>query len=602
MTQNPTVENNSARRWSQLEDATRRNFADASAIVDSSDVIKTLEELLANRHPVSGKPVGRPRSLSVRTVCIAFACLALETKELTIENATRWINTLPDDLMSRLGLARKRGTDEVVNADSVGHMWNRIVELMNPSTTIEGKRVTLVDGDPVFEFRSKPLDRKARSKDVEVGAMKEPKTSRKISTRGQSRELDDDTIESRQLLLDQFSDALLQATCPKEWSIETVAIDWTDHESHAKKPTNGRTSADPDASYGRRHRKNPLSFAAGKAKSKAAKSEGSDGAAEFEPEKNEPFRGYNVHFLVNSGARSLPEIALSMRVTPANSMDTGPIAVDMVGSLLAMGQSEAGTKNAVNVVVDRGYSMRSAEKLHKRLAAMGVYLTFDYNKDDYGPHGTHMGAILIGGIPHCPAMPADVEYPRLPGPSATPADWEEYWRLWDLAHKYAFHYLGVPLPDLNARFQCPAKSKGVRCELCPLSQSIPFEKNVPEIYEPPAEALPACNKSFSVSVEIGLGLRQRYPHGSKEWTKAYDERTSVERFNGAFKAMSRVAPHDIKVLGLAKRTVMMTFATLAVNVCRLRAWDDAREEPSGVLGPRSEWDPWYGVGEDQAAA
>lgn len=397
-----------------------------------------------------------------------------------------------------------------------------------------------------------------------------------------------------------FCDALLQATCPKEWAIETVSIDWTDHESHAKNPTKTRRSADPDAAYGRRHRKNPLSFDAPNAKARKAKQ--GENAGDFEPSKDEPYRGYNVHFLVNSGARGLPEVALSMRVTPANKMDTGPIAVGMVGSLLAMGQSERGTKSALNVVVDRGYSQRSPEKLHKRLAAMGVYLTFDFDKNDYGPHGTHKGAILIGGIPHCPSMPVDVQYPKVPGPSATPADWEEYWRLWNAAAKYAFRSIGVVGADLNARYQCPAAAGRVRCALCPSSLSIRLDKDVPEIYDPPAEALPACATSMTIDVEIGAGLRQRHPHGSKEWTGVYDERTSVERFNGAFKAMSRVDSHDIRVLGLAKRTVMMAFATMAVNVCRVRAWDDAHEILSGDLASRCEWDPWYEVSEDQAAA
>jgi hypothetical protein len=57
-----------------------------------------------------------------------------------------------------------------------------------------------------------------------------------------------------------------------------------------------------------------------------------------------------------------------------------------------------------DVVADRGYTYKNdwAPGLH----ALGIDPVADLHANQYGPRGTHAGARIVAGTPHCPAMPA----------------------------------------------------------------------------------------------------------------------------------------------------------------------------------------------------
>jgi len=587
------------RRWPRSEDSLRRNYADAATVVDCSGVAEEIEERIITRHPDSGKIMGRPRELKARAWLVAGIMLALDDRDLTIANVSELLNRLPDDLLDDLGLRRRHGHDDVTNPDAVGHLWLRMTELTNDSATIDGKRLRLVDDLPVVEYHAKALDWKAREASIEVGAMSAPLSSRKVSTRGTPREISDQEAEERRRLRAWMADTLLAATWPSGARLGAIAVDWTDHETMAKNTTSKKTSADPDARHGRRRPKNGLSFKKkGTSKSRSGPNTGAPQESQrdsaFETDKSAPFFGYNIHFAVATAeidGAPVPEVALSMRVTPANDMDVGPILVEVVDTVLAGEFWDADQEP--EVAADRGYSMRSPEKVHLPLARRGVHFTFDFTSSQYGRRGTHKGAPLIGGIPHCPGTPVDVTNEPPPPPSASPDDWAAYWKRRKTLDAYAFRRLGAASADLKNRFECPAKSKNpkVRCPLVPKSQSVPAEKDIPEVYDPPDAPLPCCNTSFSAGPDVGLGERQRHPHGSDGWTRSYDRRSGVERFNSAIKMHTNIDADDIHVLGLAKRTMVILLSTVATNVRLVRRWAEETGQEASRLADPECWDP-----------
>ncbi|HWJ64601.1 MAG TPA: hypothetical protein VNS19_21690 [Acidimicrobiales bacterium] len=372
-----------------------------------------------------------------------------------------------------------------------------------------------------------------------------------------------------------MSDALLAATVPTAVDASVLAVDWTDHETWATSHTTKVASADPDARWGRRRSTGGIS----KGKRRTAPPGSVPDPKDWDEGKHELYFGYIVHAAVTAASPGSPELAVAVRVAAANAMDVGPVVVELTDALRDRGVE------VTELLVDRGYSMRSTDKLHRPLAQRGVFLTYDYAVAQYGRHGTHLGAVLIGGEPHCPSTPVDITNRPRPNTKAAPQDWERYWADRRRLEAYAFRRLGRASPDLVQRYECPAAAGRVRCELRDAARPIPVDRDVPEIYDPPGDAPTCCTqRTFTVGFPIGAGYRQRHPQGSRDWVLSYDRRTSVERWFSSFKYVSRAQRDSIRVLGQARRTLMLTFAAVATNLRHCRNWDQktGAESPSGT--------------------
>lgn len=532
----------------------RRDFWEAVAVIDRSGLGDDLDrELRPRRGPQS--------RLTFRALLVAGVLVAVRRDgSLDVRSMWRTLNGLPDDLLAELRL-RRRDDGQTVSEVQVSHCWNRLAESLDAATTYAGRRIGKPSEDDAARAWRRGLEDPATR----------PRRQRSPSTRGTARDLQAEDRADRAFRLSRVCDQLLQATLPDGFDSLTIAIDWTDHETWATTYTGRATSADPDARWGRRR---PSGNRV--ARRQPVPPDVNHDPADWDEGKSELFYGFNQHVAVTTRATDgtdTPEVALAIRVTPADAMDVGPVVVDMVRSI-------QGAQVAVEeVLVDRGYSTKSVDKIHRPLAGRDTFLTFDYTLAQYGRHGTHEGAVLIGGEPHCPAMPEELANGPRPSPiGSTEAAWASYWENRSRLDSYAFRRLGRPTTDLTQRYECPAAAGRVRCPLRVTSQSIALDKNVPEVFEPPTDPLRCCTqRTITFPTDVGLGLRQRHPHGSKSWLASYDRRTAVERYFSSVKYEGGAQRHDIRVLGLTRRTLMLTFACVGTNLRHIRNWTERIE-------------------------
>lgn len=591
----------------------RRDFYDALLLIDRSGVAETMEEATSVRGP-SGRRMGRPRTFTMRALVVVLLVLALQRREPTILEAHHLVESLPDELLAEIGLERHK--DHVIALSKFDHLWNRFADAINDCPAREGKRLWVApDGTRINVPQRRCIDRKALNPGLsDEDAHTVP--SRAPSKRGESRGLSEQELERRRLLRSQWSDALLSATVP-HLPYQAFACDWTDivaaavtyrhprdvngapvrgvatrkHadatcEHHAERPElaagcYGASSADPSAAYGHRSAKNK-----GLSAKPTSAQEGAGDAAN-DPEHTELFFGHIVHasvLVAAVDAPALPPIVYAVRGTAADAMGTvAPILNDIREVTAALPGIDADEG-----LGDVGYAQQGADNVHQPFADAGSYLTYDYKRHMYGPHGTFFGAPLVDGEPVCPCAPDALLRLVMPADNAPRSAWTEYRRLRKLLAPFRFRRQGKMGPDLKVRFQCPAVAGKVRCPLVERSMSLPVTADRPEIYEPPAEKLACCGTSRVASFEVGRGLRQRHLHGSEEWQKSYNRRTEIERRFSILKGSYRL--DEMRFLTLAKKAVIFTLAAAALNIEELRKWERATGNSTGLLAPPAQWD------------
>ena len=558
---------------SHFECQLRRDFLDVVSIVDKSGVADLLDDVLVNRDPHTGKVVGRPRTITPRAVLVAGIVNFLQGGVADVVSITAMMNRFPEDLLRALEVPASIAAGGVP-LHKVDHVWNRIADICNPATVNAGKRLKIVDGTTVNEFNARRVDVKFLRPDLPEDELL-TKPTRELSSRGGERLMSSEERAERKRRLDRVCDGLLQATVPPEATVGGWAVDWTDYESWGlSHRTGARTSADPDASWGRRRpRGNRVSGRVNRnGNSEALAGDQWTGNQAFEADKQEYFFGYNVHLAVSTsvldGAKT-PELAGSIRLTAANDMrQVAPILVDMVDSLVDAGH------DCQKVYIDLGYSMRTPDTWLIPLSDRGVFVCFDLDSNKLGRHGSHNGAPLIGGEPHCPMTPDSLTTTKTPPLTANRDDWKAYWESQDQLEQYRLRRLGRATPDLHQRFQCPAAANKVRCPLYPASMSLPHAKDIPEIYDPPQNPPRCCTTpTMSVGRDVGLGARQQYFPRSKHWVLDYQNRTAVERFNSSIKYEQETGRGQLRVLGLAKVSLMLAMAAVSTNIRHLRNWE-----------------------------
>ncbi len=607
-----------------LQGRQRRLFYESLSIIDRSGAVELADSITRSYGP-TGKPVGRPRYFDNRALLAGMLHTARLGSVTKLTRVAEAINELPDDCLAALRLMRNPKTGKAVNLSQVDHAWNRLAEACNPSSIRDGKKTrkpattAMPNGDDPAGSAApdaqagtatsgKVIDRKYLKPHLSDEELTRT-PSRAPSNRGTARDLDDITVAERLDLLKRLTDLLLNATIPHGLRYRTLAIDWTDHETTAKVDNPRRASADPDARSGRRRRKGAPPFKSRRS-SKAAKTNSTPAGDRlrrtndvyldehgFESDKDEPFFGYILHFGVGVGEvedyddpdkPTLPELTVAVRVTPANDMaGVAPAALDIVDSAIASGHP------VETLVADLGYSMRRPETLHVPLAERRVALVHDLEKNKVGRKGTHLGAVLINGVPHCPFTPHVVVDETgepvvnekgepvpltVPWSSASRDEWKKYWERRDHQDAFAFRPLGKRVPGTPQRYECPARAGRVKD--CPFYAESTTGIDIQELIPKGAQARDCCGRTFTAPPEMGLAIREEPVHGSRDWVRSHDRRSGVERYNSAVKDFG-LDKMDVRVLGIAKRTLAVCFASMATNLRLVEAYN-ARTQDSAA--------------------
>ncbi len=180
---------------------------------------------------------------------------------------------------------------------------------------------------------------------------------------------------ARLAALQQVLDDLLAATMPAQVPTSgAYAVDGTGTWSWARGKGKLTAAADPDAAWG----------------VKTSKSG-----------KQERYFGYELHAVVRVGRLNddhpVPCLAERIVVTPASTNCAEAV-------LPAIARMREEGLRLREVIADRGYTYKTGWS--RGLRALDIDSVLDLHQTQLGARGSHGGARVIAGVPHCPATPA----------------------------------------------------------------------------------------------------------------------------------------------------------------------------------------------------
>jgi hypothetical protein len=280
-----------------------------------------------------------------------------------------------------------------------------------------------------------------------------------------------------------------------------------------------------------------------------------------------------------------PLLTERIALVPANASVIEP-SIDVLDRFSQEGRA------VIELACDRGFSYAVPERWADQLRDRGVEQVLDLHANDYGVRDFE-GVKMIAGIPHCPAMPEDLDDIRRPAQlsvgalkkkttarekaehAAKVAALAEFTEQIAQREKYAFRRVAGPDPSGKERYECPARAGKLRCEHCPLSMLMP--DSVPEVQNAPeaATAPAACRqRTITVPGDVTPKVRQRLRWGSPEWVTSFKRRTLVE---GAFGNLKNPHTENVRrgwtnVVGIVKTSLMLVIAQAAANLRLLRVW------------------------------
>lgn len=297
----------------------------------------------------------------------------------------------------------------------------------------------------------------------------------------------------------------------------------------------------------------------------------------------------------------LPLQTERITVIPANGSSVEP-AIAILDRLFAEGRA------VIELAVDRGFSYATPERWADPLRVRDVEQVLDLHANDYGARDFE-GVKMVAGMPHCPAMPDELDDIRRPAqlspgrlkPKATPRERLEHAQrvaaLAEFNQKiaareiYAFQRHVGPDATGKERWKCPAQVGKVICDNCPLSKLLPA--GTPKIENPPPlETAPKACKQTAITVpgDVTPKLRQRLRWGSPEWIESYNRRSRVE---GGFGNLKSSKTENVRrgwthVVGIVKTSLMLVIAQTASNLRLLRGW---AQRVSDYTDPLTRPDP-----------
>ncbi len=270
-----------------------------------------------------------------------------------------------------------------------------------------------------------------------------------------------DELEQRAASLQEVLDLMLAATMPTAIAhTGGYAVDGTGTWSWAKGRKREDRSPDPDAAWGVKTHKSG---------------------------RTESYFGYELHAVVRIGptgakGSDTPCLAERISVVPASTSPTRPV-LDTLARMTADGH------RIRDVVADRGYTYKNdwAPGLH----ALGIDPVADLHANQYGPRGTHAGARIVAGTPHCPAMPAGFDTIHRPDRLVPTPALDTFTADIERREQWALRRVAGPDLDGKERYECPARAGKLRCPLQPDSLALPLA--TPTVLAPPdPDTAPTC--------------------------------------------------------------------------------------------------------------
>lgn len=362
---------------------------------------------------------------------------------------------------------------------------------------------------------------------------------------GSAPQLSDTERRLRAQTLQHLLDRLLAASMPANLTHGgAYAVDGTGTWSWARGKRRGEPAADPDAAWGVKTSKTG---------------------------KDEAYFGYELHAIVRVGASGsdgsrTPCLAERIVVLPASAKGTGPV----LQSLARMREDGLRVRE---VISDRGYSYKL--DWTPGLIAQGLDPVHDLHPNQLGPRGTHAGARIVAGVPHCPAMPEIFNTITRPDRLAGGPEVDAFTTRIAEREQWALRRIAKADPTGKERYECPARAGKVRCPSHAPSMSLPLA--LPKVMSPPplSEA-PACCSQRTITVPGSVDAKARQSHywGSRAWIAAFSRRSRVEGWFGNLKSENAEAlgRGAFRVMGLCKTSLMLGIYSAATNLRLLRAW------------------------------
>jgi hypothetical protein len=465
--------------------------------------------------------------------------------------------------------------EQVIDASGVAHKIEALLPVgvrprqLSVRTLLLGMLLSLKDGRPAHLTRvQKVLVSLPRPDQLRLGVVAHWKRGPHMLTYRQTertyslvcdalaKESPDGTPSE---LLSDVSDALLEASVPKECTRKTnaLAVDWTDLETYSCPPSADDTEcADKEASWGHR-----------------------SGAGQ----KDELFFGYflSVATMVKEeDGERVPELARRMSLTTCRRdpvREFVPVIERLQQSGVAIG----------DVLADSAYAHRVAESFALPLRALKADLVLDLHPHDRGAKGTFAGAMAANGNLYCPATPKALLKLEPIARDAGPSKIAAHDRMASELSRYKLGRITCDDQDGYHRVMCPAVMGKLRCPLRPDSMTASHAR--PEILTPP-EHHPACCTQQTVTVppEVNAKTRQKHDYPSKEHRVSYARRTGSER---TFSTVKDPATNDIargwcRLMGVAALTLFLACLFVVRNERILDAFearcaDDARRLAAG---------------------
>lgn len=496
---------------------TRSVLRRAALLVDRSGLAGELDDALFTTEDGSRQTRGRPRALSIRTLLLGLALCAIDNRELHLVRARQILSSLSHTDCRILAIPAEEASRLGHLTDrQVSYLWCRIISVVDPSPHFSKEAKKAHDALDTEPGEPKPVFEPAR-------------------------------LDALQSMLDRLLEASLLDIDLPDRQTKTYAVDWTYVESWARLRRATQPSPDPDASH--------IYIT----------------ARSGNPKYN--IYGYKLHAVIRTrkpGQGRVPYLAERITLTPAN-VDPQTQVMGVVRDLVAEQRIDT-------LISDRGYTFSKAERWALPLKEMGVEPVLDLHPDQRSTQGSYDGALMIDGGFYCPAMPQSLHHIERLDQFAKKAEREKFFADIERRQLYEFRNHGVPGPGKPQRMKCPAAAGVIRCPLKPASQNLPY--TYPTAYPDPGlqSDPPTCcaQTTISVPVEIQANTRQKLTWGTREWFDVYGRlRPSVESFFGLIKdpGKEHMSRGRIKMMGLAKTSVMVAFWAAAANLRLLDAFE-----------------------------
>ena len=360
----------------------------------------------------------------------------------------------------------------------------------------------------------------------------------------------------RERALQNLLDKMLAASMPAAADhTGGYAVDGTGTWSWAKGKRRNEPAFDPDAAWGVKTHKSG---------------------------RTEAYFGYELHAVVRvnpigADGGATPCLAERIAVVPASTNCTYPV-------LAALERMQDDGLTVTEVMADRGYSYKL--NWSPNLLALGIDPVADLHATQYGSRGTHEGARIVAGTPHCPAMPIAFDTIKRPDRLTDSPALREFLEGIERREQWALRRVAGPDTTGKERYECPARAGKLRCLLHQPSMAMSLA--TPTVQKPPpVDEAPKCCRQRTITLpgDIDAKSRQRHYWGSPTWIKAFSRRSRVEGWFGNLKNDSTEALNRgaFRVVGICKTSIMLTIYAAATNLRLLRAWSRRQNGTDDLL-------------------